>query len=215
MMKALTATAAMTFGLLAGIGAAHAQDQAPETEPPKAATAEAPFDRWTFEIGAGQVSLDEDFAIENGIGDSLWEVGAAAQYWFTPNVGATASFALAKMDDNNQVSQPVCPIFNPNCDPEEEESEEIGGAFSLGLEGRMALGEHVVGMVDGGYRYINFSRAIANCYNCEGGDAININGTYAGVGVGFRTNGGMITLRYRQAFGDELNGSMIHVGYQF
>jgi hypothetical protein len=214
MIKALTASAAMTFGLFAGVGAAHAQQEAPEPASSPQAS-EAPLQKWTFELEVGYITLDEAFAGENQIGDSLYEFGGGAHYWFTQNFAATGSFAFAKMDDHNRTSQPVCPITDPNCDPEEAESEEIGGAFAAGLEARLDMGDMLVGMVDGGYKFVNFTRAIPNCSDCEGGEDINVNGAYAGVGLGLRKNGGLVTLHYRQGFGDELAGGMIHLGYQF
>ena len=59
-------------------------------------------------------------------------------------------------------------------------------------------------MLDGGYKFVNFTRAIPNCSDCDSGEDINVNGAYAGVGLGLRTNSGLVTLHYRQGFGDEL-----------
>jgi hypothetical protein len=217
-LAALTASsAALTSVLIAGASHVSAQETAPMTPAAApASAANAPQSGWDFGFSVGVLSFGDEFAADNGLGTNVTELNFDVDYRFSKHVAVTGAFGAAFLDDKQQVEALVCPQYDPNCDPNVEESGEVGFSLQGALRGDFPINSAVTLSGLGGFKYLRHSREIAYCEDCPSGGTVTASAPFVGAQAGFDLGATTLTVRYQHFLGgDELDGGQVLVGLMF
>lgn len=174
---------------------------------------------WQWDLNISSVSIDSDAALQQGVDDSAFSLGVAANY-VSANWVTSFTLDLFLYDDNNEFRQDVIGegLFNSG-DRTVESSEATAALFSVATGYRWKFGEKDAAAFDlqGGYSVVGFSeRSISNCSDCYSEDIDLDGGAFIQASIRRNISSYSIGLFTKQYVSGDLGGTIgIFVGSEF
>ncbi len=165
---------------------------------------EQAYSGWSWSAHVGTLSIDSKVAEQQGIDDSAWVIGLAAERYSSDSIMTiTLGADFIGYGDNYSFSQ--------NTNKGRKSSDASGALIYAEFGPRMPFGKddtnYFVAHV-GASGMINSERGISYCLDCYS-EKIDVNGGLYGVlGVGHRFNSFDLGLQFQQYFSGDLDNSL-------